>query len=98
MGKPPRITPDQRNRALRRTRLLTSTVAGGSVAAVLGLSYVAALSYSGKSTAATAPATTPTPTPTTAATPTPSSSVAATAAPTPAPTPTPTAHATSGGS
>ena len=33
MGEFRRITPDQRNRALRRTRLLTSTVAGGSVAA-----------------------------------------------------------------
>ncbi len=97
MGEPPRMTPDERNRAVRRTRLLATTAAGGSIAAVLGLSYVAALSYSGKSTVTTATTTSAAAT-TSTTTATPSSTVAATAVPTATPTATPSAHATTGGS
>jgi cytochrome c oxidase assembly factor CtaG len=44
------LTPIERDRGLQRLRRLTFGVAAGALMAVLGISYVAAASYAGKST------------------------------------------------
>ncbi|HYS01508.1 MAG TPA: hypothetical protein VET82_04075 [Candidatus Eisenbacteria bacterium] len=44
------LTPTDRDRGLQRLRRLTFGAAAGALMAVLGISYVAAASYAGKST------------------------------------------------
>ena len=44
------LTPIDRDRGLQRLRRLTFGAAAGALMAVLGISYVAAASYAGKST------------------------------------------------
>src|SRR5947209_12164874 len=48
------ITPTQRDRGLQRLRRLTVGAATGATMALLGISYVAAASYAGKTSSSTA--------------------------------------------
>lgn len=100
-------TPNARDRGLRRLRLVTSALTGGSVAALVSASYVAAMTIPGADVAATKVAsvstsTTPAATATTTTTTTTTTTdTTPTPAATPVPTPTPTQSkpvAVSGGS
>src|SRR5207245_820730 len=50
------LTPIQRDRSLERLRKLTFGAAAGSMMALLGISYVAAASYAGKSSSSSSTA------------------------------------------
>jgi hypothetical protein len=52
------LTPIQRDRGVQRLRRLTFGATAGALVAVVGVSYVAAASYAGKSPATTASTTT----------------------------------------
>jgi len=54
------LTPIQRDRGLQRLRRLTFGATAGALVAVVGVSYVAAASYAGKSSATAASTTTST--------------------------------------